>query len=708
MKSVIALVRIISIILLIAVVVVSIVIWKQNSDSNTTLTILTAIVGVISLAASIFTISIEQKNSFSEKRSLSPVEYASRLKLQFQNDNGKSTFVPLPVEEQIGTSFSEYIPGTQLRNEFSRQYGDVEDVLDSHTKFVLIGEPGSGKSRVLRQIGLSLINKFIINDKIYDDPRYLPFFINLAETDNPVEPKELIRHWWEKYRIDVASEPFIADGGLFLLLDGLNEMPDGIGKYSLSNRSFELRHFIIEYKGPVIVTCRVADYNESLDLRLPEIKIIKLHATQIRKFAVAQLGAQAPQFIDALRQRRERLALATNPYALSMMIALFSRRRYGYQHLKFPNSRKELYDTYIGASYEDNLKNKKGKSKVHKKLEQLRLAWSHLAYSMMINGFSNTVDKQWAEKHIETSFSSFIRFSENLNLADGLNLGLLVENREESKIKFYHQTLYEHFAIPLINLREGSIKERLALIQKLENLGEIALPSLVTITELYVEQANLNRLDQYNACRSAMLTIALEMGVAQAVHLVLTVILEAAIRLYVMLSDPNAQTSRQILAQSLKSNFDTALAKAMSDALVVTRAADLVLAFSNITRRYQDETDLLAAELASSLETPSVNPYSAKVLEKDQELAKYLADADAQTLKDAQIHIRNLTRPSDQNIREAEDLILALTEARAIIQGKPLDMDQREKFIFIANVINERGKLLLELPSLAKVLTGIE
>lgn len=199
---------------------------------------------------------------------------------------------------------------------------DIAGIVEQYPRFVLLGEPGSGKTTTLQQLAL---------DAVRAQPSAmtrvpLPLLVHLADWDDRAELKDFIASQWP-----LESDPFklMAEGDIVLYLDGLNE----IGSQH-SRKLSALRTWLASSIGPrrVIVTCRVRDYTGDVDLELPVVRMDALQPAHIRRFASRYLDdATSAAFVDQVlpgddREERGKQALydlARNAFSLSALLAVF-------------------------------------------------------------------------------------------------------------------------------------------------------------------------------------------------------------------------------------------------------------------------------------------------------------------------------------------------------------------------------------------------
>jgi hypothetical protein len=189
-------------------------------------------------------------------------------------------------------------------------FEDISHAFDFPTHkrgFVLIGDPGAGKSTALRHLMLEAIDHYRNSPGV--EP--LPVWINLGLSANPINADELLAYWWGQ-QCFLPGEPtmYLKNNGLILFFDGLNEMPLD----TREQRAAELKRFIAGYPDlPVVVTCRVRDYEDDakLTLGLPVIRVQELDEARIQAF-IHKYGADAKLW-EAVQGDDARLRWARNP-----------------------------------------------------------------------------------------------------------------------------------------------------------------------------------------------------------------------------------------------------------------------------------------------------------------------------------------------------------------------------------------------------------
>ena len=233
----------------------------------------------------------------------------------------------------------------RLRESYrSSPVSPVLDVLARHRLVVILGDPGSGKTSLLK----FLVMRWVARESGRADGRPLPVWIDLKEYAQ--ERHGLLKYCESgcaTYRLNARElERHLRTGEAALYLDGLDEIFDGPTRGSVVE---EIAAFALRYaQAPVVVTSRITGYQAE---RLRNAGFT--HATledfddaQVFEFLgkwhdaaedVAKERARLQgQLERALRESRAVRELAGNPLLLTM-IAILNRNQ------DLPRDRVELY-----------------------------------------------------------------------------------------------------------------------------------------------------------------------------------------------------------------------------------------------------------------------------------------------------------------------------------------------------------------------------
>ncbi len=221
----------------------------------------------------------------------------------------------------------ESAPGVrwQSRGEFD----DLRDVLRQlpDPALVVLGPPGSGKSTLLRRFELDTAVA-----SLRDESQPMTFFVELnrhrARERGGVAPppsKWLGEQWTERFPGLPSLDALLREGRMALLLDGLNEMPQGAGEDYLERVSL-WRDFVtdlVEHHpgNRVVFSCRSLNYSAPLSspaLRVPQVRVESLTPDQAREFVRLYIPDHAEAVWKQL-ERSTQLELFRVPYFLKLL-----------------------------------------------------------------------------------------------------------------------------------------------------------------------------------------------------------------------------------------------------------------------------------------------------------------------------------------------------------------------------------------------------
>lgn len=244
--------------------------------------------------------------------------------------------------EAIETRFEAYSaafltshPGQPLK-----EYTDVADAVNDYRQFVIVGDPGTGKSTSLRYLASKAAQARLESKSVP-----LPLWIDLGSSANPPDAEQLLDHWWSEYGLPGDAKRALINADVWLFLDGLNEMPEQNG--SRKERAESLRKLIEHYPDVCVnVTCRVRDYEDDLKLgELPVVRVLPLDQGRTDQFVRRRLPELADELISKLHGNEALQRMAANPYNLVMLIEVYRARR------TLPADLNDLYRLYVLETY---------------------------------------------------------------------------------------------------------------------------------------------------------------------------------------------------------------------------------------------------------------------------------------------------------------------------------------------------------------------
>lgn len=236
---------------------------------------------------------------------------------------------PLPIDEW---GYSELVRSTHTSgpnkpdpyegHEERIPLANIAEAVQKHPRFVLIGEPGAGKTTTIRRLALDAAHARMDNRRTAP----IPLLLYLPQWDTEATPAEFVQSHWQ---LDGEPMGMLKRGDILLYLDGLNEM----GARGLE-RAKQLTKWLESPDAParVIVTCRSGDYVGGLWLgETPTVLVQELNDAQVRQFVTNYLQNRAAAFLthvlsenEETRESAHSLArLAHNPYMLSALIVVY-------------------------------------------------------------------------------------------------------------------------------------------------------------------------------------------------------------------------------------------------------------------------------------------------------------------------------------------------------------------------------------------------
>jgi HEAT repeat protein len=365
----------------------------------------------------------------------------------------------------FATAANDAVIPTRFRDERQMTFDSIADVVEYYPRFVLIGEPGEGKSSAIR----TLMAQAIYNHRHANGETPLPLWINLGFSQNPVQAAELIGYWWyEQHRLPGNPDVYLNRNNLILYLDGLNEMPEDGG--TRQERAASLRKFLEKYpRIPVIVTSRIREYEDDPDLNLglPVLRVQPLTDRHLQTYINNQLGSL--ELWEIIQQNPALRRLVSSAYRLRMLMEVYQADK----SQPLPEDLDSLATRYTRVRYDDLAR--AGKVRV-KSWEALEQNLQQFAFHLVTHGKGTAVSTSKAQQQLGRAA-----------LKDGFDLRFL--RHEGDIVRFYNHTLQGFFAVPpLIDaLKNGNAAERLEprstdVIRYIGDLGEIAVRAVPELT----------------------------------------------------------------------------------------------------------------------------------------------------------------------------------------------------------------------------------
>ncbi len=313
---------------------------------------------------------------------------------------------------------------------FEQRVSGLEAV-NQHSKLMVLGKPGSGKTTFLKHIAIQCsLGEFKIGN--------IPVFITLKNFAEAEYKPTLFHYISEQLTAYGATDTVVAkqllnQGKALILLDGLDEVMEAdvervLQEFRTFSAKFHTNHFVI--------TCRIAAREYTFE-QFTEVEIADFDEEQITTFATKWFGIKDPikgeKFIKNLKQNLPLRELATNPLLLILLCLVFEESG------DFPSHRAELYKEGIDTLLRkwDNKRNIE-REQVYKELfiQHKEDLLSQIAWSTFERG-----DYFFKQQEVEQHISDYLR---NLPGVDTKNASLQLDSEAVLKsIEAQHGLLIE-------------------------------------------------------------------------------------------------------------------------------------------------------------------------------------------------------------------------------------------------------------------------
>ena len=334
---------------------------------------------------------------------------------------------------------------------------DPEAAIVTHRRCVFVGDPGAGKTTMLKYLAIKSANKGCT------DLPDLPIHIELSEfaASGSHDLLDVASTRWDnmygfpKAEARLCMEAALQKGEALLLLDALDQtvigMTNAEADASYKRVSDAIAQVATRYhQAPIVVTARKAAYYqharlagftelEVLEFRQEEIeRFIRqwfAHATKIRK------GTSADELIKKLARNARLQALAGNPLLLSLIVIVYEDR------LELPDKRAELYKDCV-----EILLTKWDTSREIRRRQAFPPTKKHLLLKKIAWHFHKQGQRYVREGELLTVIADFLPA---LGIAVGQDTHILEEIVAENGLLkeqarhwygFLHLTLQEYFA----------------------------------------------------------------------------------------------------------------------------------------------------------------------------------------------------------------------------------------------------------------------
>jgi predicted NACHT family NTPase len=338
------------------------------------------------------------------------------------------------------------------------------EAVRNHSKLMILGKPGAGKTTFLKFLAMSCINGNLFTDRVpvfvtlkdFADAEnvsnLLSFISRQAEQFGIAETTQVNRGFFDSLfnRDANAIETLLRMGKMLVLLDGLDEIREKDDERVLR----EIKEFAQRYsQSQIVVTCRIAAKQYIFE-QFTEVEVADFDEQQIATFArnwFRKKEIKAEDFLAEIEKNNRVQELATSPLLLTLLCLAFEESG------SFPANRAELYKEGLDALLR-KWDSKRGirRDSVYKDLsvQKKEDMLSQIALTTFEKG-----DYFVKQRHLEDYICDYIRNTANAKTNDEeLHLdseavlksieaqhGLFVE-RARGIYSFSHLTFHEYFA----------------------------------------------------------------------------------------------------------------------------------------------------------------------------------------------------------------------------------------------------------------------
>jgi len=334
--------------------------------------------------------------------------------------------------EGLPIAFSEIIIPTDddgmQAQPTQRKLESIAEALQSHSAFVILGDPGAGKTTTQQKLAFDSAYALLRGERVR-----IPLFVRLSQQKD-ADPYAFLEKEWER-RTGSSFAEALTTGRLLLLADGINEIPREKQNETLA----AWRIFEQEYRGrnQLIFSGRSLDYDNQLNL--PRVQVEPLDRPRIVDFLEKHKAEGLQETLDDPQSRLHEMA--SNPLNLFVLAMVYLNAG---KNLALLENRGRLFLSFT----QELLRNEQLWHPDDLSIDTKVELFSQLAYAMQKQSAGTTFGVEIAAEALPETIT-LMGEKIPLNSARLFHFGrgaTILDPATSPDIRFYHHLLQEYFA----------------------------------------------------------------------------------------------------------------------------------------------------------------------------------------------------------------------------------------------------------------------